>query len=343
MLDAQTLFPLVFVSVLLFDFTNGFHDTADMIATSIAAHTIRPSVAIFVVALFTFMGPIVAGTAVADTVGTFVEIGTAKNIIAESVVTGALLAAISFNLTTWFFGLPSSTSNSLAGGLAGAGLMGVGSEHINWGVEALTNGKLEGLMKVAAGLLVSPVFAFITGFIVLKLLLYIFRDFTIKVRPLFVLSQYAGIAWLGFTHGANDAQKGMAIVGMMLLAVGKTHSFEIPMWVILSCTSAITLGTILGGWSIIKTLGFKIYKIHIVDSVANIMSAALVNTLATLIGAPTSTTQVVTSSLLGNGAARNPRRTQWRVAGNIVGAWFLNIPTSMALGALYTYLVLKVL
>jgi PiT family inorganic phosphate transporter len=343
MLDTQTLFIFVFISVLLFDFTNGFHDTADMVATSIAAHTIRPSVAIFVVALFTFLGPIIAGVAVADTVGTFVDIKTVDKAVAQSVVIGALFAAISYNISTWYFGLPSSTSNSLAGGLVGAGLMGIGSSHINWGIEALLNGKLDGLMKVISGLFISPIFAFITGFIVLKLFLYLFKRLTIKVEPIFIFSQYFGIAWLGFTHGANDAQKGMAIIGMMLLAIGKTQVFEIPMWVILSCTSAITLGTIFGGWSIIKTLGFKIYKIRLLDSVANMFSAALVNSIATIIGAPTSTTQVVTSSLLGNGAARNPRRTQWNVANKIIKAWIFNIPISMALGSLYTYLLLKVL
>ncbi len=339
----HTLFIAVVITVLLYDFTNGFHDAADMIATAIASHEIRPSIAILLVGLFTFLGPFLVGLSVADTVGTFVDISKIEVKLAQSVVIAALLAAVSYNLLTWYFALPSSSSNSLAGGLVGAGLMVVGSNHIHWGIKALEDGKLEGLMKVVAGLLVSPFFAFLVGFIVLKFLLYAFRNFNVKIKPLFIASQYITISWLGFSHGANDAQKGMAIIGMMLLASGYTNSFEVPLWAILLCTSAITLGTIFGGWSIIKTLGFKIYKIRLIDSVANQISAAFTNTIATTIGAPTSTTQVVTSALLGNGSARNIKRVNWIVAKNIVLGWIFNIPTSILLGATYAYLLLKVL
>lgn len=337
------LFIGVVITVVLYDFTNGFHDAADMIATAIASHAIKPSIAIMIVSFFTFLGPLIAGLAVADTIGTFVDIKGIDTTLAQSVVIAALLAAVSYNLATWYFGLPSSSSNSLAGGLVGAGLIVVGKSHINWGVDALFNFHLEGLMKVVAGLLVSPFFAFLVGFLFLKFLLFIFRRFTIKIRPLFVITQYFSIAWLGFSHGANDAQKGMAIIGMMLLASGYTHSFFVPFWVVLLCTSAITLGTMLGGWNIIKTLGFEIYKIKLLDSVANQLSAALVNTLATSIGAPTSTTQVVTSALLGNGSARNIRRVNWKRASHIILGWILNIPTSIFLGALYATILVRIL
>ncbi len=339
----EILFIAVVITVFLYDFTNGFHDAADMIATAIASHEIRASFAIFLVSFFTFLGPLLAGLAVADTVGTFVDISFVSVKLAQSVVIAALLAAVSYNLFTWYLGLPSSSSNSLAGGLVGAGLMVVGKNHIHWGVDALMQGRLDGLMKVIAGLFISPFFAFIIGFLLLKLFLYIFRRFTIQIKPLFIFSQYITISWLGFSHGANDAQKGMAIIGMMLLASGYTQDFFIPFWAILLCTSAITLGTLFGGWNIIKTLGFKIYKIRLIDSVANQISAALTNTVATVIGAPTSTTQVVTSALLGNGTARNPRRVNWLVAKNIILGWFFNIPISMLLGALYAYILLKVL
>ncbi len=339
----QILFIVVVVAVVLYDFTNGLNDAADMVATAIASHAIRPSVAIGLVGFFTFLGPILVGLAVADTIGTFVEIKSVSIAFAQAIVIAALLAAISYNLTTWYFGLPSSSSNSLAGGLVGAGLVGVGSSHINWGISALMNGKLEGLMKVVSGLLLSPFFAFFIGFLVLKLLSWVFSRFTIKIRPLFVITQYFSVAWLGFSHGANDAQKGMAIVGMMLLASGYTQSFFVPLWTILLCTSAITLGTVFGGWNIIKTLGFSIYKIKLLDSVANQLSAALINTLATTIGAPTSTTQVVTSALLGNGTVRNPKRVNWSVAKEIVLGWVFNIPISMFLGAGYVYVLLRIL
>lgn len=333
------LLILVIVVVALYDFTNGFHDAADMVATAIASGAMKASVAIIIAGFFTFLGPLLMGLAVADTVGTFVDIEGTHIHLAQSLVIGALLAAISYNLITWKLGYPSSSSNSLAGGLVGAGLTLLGNQQINWGVEALLNGHLEGVVKVMAGLFVSPFLGLLIGFLLMKLILALFRNFTYRIRNLFVASQYFSVAWLGFSHGANDAQKGMAIIGMMLLASGQTQSFDVPLWAVLLCTSAITLGTFFGGWSIIKTLGFEIYRVRVVHSVANQVSASVVNTLATLIGAPTSTTQVVTASLIGNGAAEKPRHVNWLKAKGIVIGWFLNVPISMLLGAFYATLI----
>jgi PiT family inorganic phosphate transporter len=338
-----TLLVLTVVTVFAYDFTNGFHDAADMVATAIASRAMKSSVAIAIVSLFTFLGPITVGLAVADTVGTFIDISTASAHHAQALVIAALLAAISYNLGTWKLGLPSSSSNSLAGGLVGAGLFVVGASHINWGIQALEEGHLVGMMKVVTGLFASPFLGFIIGFVIMKLFFFLFRRFTIRIRPLFVISQYFSVAWLGFSHGANDAQKGMAIIGMMLLATGETQQFHIPLWVVLMCTTAITLGTMFGGWSIIKTLGFELYRIRVIHSVANQLGAALVNTLATVIGAPTSTTQVVTATLLGNGAAEKPSHVGWRRAGHIIAGWFLNVPVSMLLGAVYAYLLITLL
>lgn len=337
------LLILVVIFVALYDFTNGFHDAADMVATAIASRAMRAGVAIAIASFFTFLGPLLVGLAVANTVGTFVDLSHADIVTAQSVILAALLAAISYNLITWWLGYPSSSSNSLAGGLVGAGLISVGNQDIHWGVEALLSGHLEGVMKVIAGLFASPFLGFIIGFLIMKLFFVLFRRFTLKVRSLFVASQYFSVAWLGFSHGANDAQKGMAIIGMMLLATGETEHFSIPLWAILLCTSAITLGTVFGGWRIIKTLGFELYKIRIIHSVANQLSASLVNTLATAIGAPTSTTQVVTVTLLGNGAAEKPKHVNWRKAGAIISGWFLNVPISMALGASYTLILIQLL
>lgn len=333
------LLILVVVTVALYDFTNGFHDAADMVATAIASGAMKTSVAILIAGFFTFLGPLLMGLAVADTVGTFVDIEGVHVHLAQSLVIGALMAAITYNLITWKLGYPSSSSNSLAGGLVGAGLALLGNQNINWGVDTLINGHLEGVMKVVAGLFASPFLGLLIGFLLMKLFLNVFRNFTYRIRNLFVASQYFSVAWLGFSHGANDAQKGMAIIGMMLLASGQTQSFEVPFWAILLCTSAITLGTFFGGWRIIKTLGFEIYRIRVVHSVANQISASVVNTLATLIGAPTSTTQVVTATLIGNGAAEKPRHVNWLKAKGIVAGWFLNVPISMALGAIYAALI----
>jgi len=331
---------LVVAAVALYDFTNGFHDAADMVAAAIASKAMRPAVAIGIVSLFTLIAPFSVGLAVADTVGTFVEINQVSARVGESVVIAALLAAISYNLITWLFGYPSSSSNSLAGGLVGAGLYAVGTPHINWGTDALTRFELQGVMKVLAGLLVSPLFGFIIGFIIMKLFVAVLKHFTCRIRPLLVITQYFSVAWLGFSHGANDAQKGMAIIGMMLLASGTTQTFIIPDWAVLLCASSITLGTMFGGWRIIKTLGFGLYRLRTIHAVANQMGSALVNSIATGIGAPTSTTQVVTATLLGNGAAEKPLHVKWKTAAGIMAGWWLNIPVSMLLGSGYCYLYL---
>lgn len=343
-MDAVSL-PLIAVvlTVGAFDFTNGFNDAADMVATAIASRAMKPATAIGIVTGFTFVAPFTIGLAVADTIGTFVDLGPVSAVMGESVVIAALLAAITYNLATWMIGFPSSSSNSLAGGLAGAGLYAVGSSHIHWGVDAIQRGELQGLMKVFAGLLVSPLFGFLVGFLIMKLFFVLFGRFTVKINKLFIVSQYFSIAWLGFSHGANDAQKGMAIIGMMLLATGITQTFSIPAWTIVWCASAITLGTLFGGWRIIRTLGFGLFRVRVIHSVADQIGSALINTLATSIGAPTSTTQVVTTTLLGSGAARSPRHVRWKTAAGIVAGWWLNLPVSMLLGWLFclSYLALR--
>ena len=336
--------PLALVAVVfavaIYDFTNGFHDAADMVATAIASRAMQPAVAIGIVAVFTFLGPFTVGLAVADTVGTFVDVGSCSEQVGAAVVFAALLAAVSYNVVTWVVGYPSSSSNSLAGGLVGAGLYAIGSAHINWGFTALQHGELQGVVKVVAGLLVSPLFAFVVGYLTVKVFIRVFRRFTRQVGPIFVVSQYFSVAFLGFSHGANDAQKGMAIIGMMLLATGVTDVFTVPLWAVALCTCAITTGTVFGGWRIIKTLGFSLYRLRALHAVANQLGAALINSVATSVGAPTSTTQVVTATLLGNGAAEKPGHVKWVKAAGIVGGWWLNLPVSIALGWMYCYLYL---
>lgn len=322
----------VVLTVGIFDFTNGFHDAADMVATAIASRAMKPAVAIAIVSIFTFVAPLTVGLAVADTIGTFVDLGSASVIAGEGVVIAALLAAITYNLATWLLGFPSSSSNSLAGGLVGAGLYAVGADHINWGLGVLSSGTLEGVSKVLAGLLVSPLLGFVIGYLIMKFFFFVFRRFTVRIESLLKASQYVSVAWLGFSHGANDAQKGMAVIGMMLFTSNVTQDFHVPVWAVVWCASAISLGTVFGGWRIIKTLGFGLIKVKILQSVANQLSSALVNTVATSIGAPTSTTQVVTASLLGNGAAQNASRVRWKTAAGIVSSWWFNLPASMAMG-----------
>ena len=334
---------ITILSVTVFDFTNGFHDAADMIATAIASRAMTPTVAILIVTSFTFIAPFVAGLAVADTIGTFVDIKGVSILEAQSLIIAGMLAAITYNLITWKLGLPSSSSNSLVGGLVGAALYALGDSSVHWGVEALLNGNLEGVMKIIVGLFLSPFAGFVIGYFLMKFFMKLFSRLTFQSRKIFIFSQYISISWLGFSHGANDAQKGMGIIAMVLFASGYTTEFTVPIWAIILCTSAISFGTLFGGWSIIKTLGFGIIKVKLLHSFTNQIGSALINSIATAIGAPTSTTQVVTATLIGVGAGEKPKHVKWKVAGSIIGGWFVNIPLSMGVGALYCMLLLYIL
>jgi len=336
------LLILTILCVVIFDFTNGFHDAADMVATAIASRAMKPTVAILLVTSFTFIAPFVAGLAVADTVGGFVNMKGVSIIEAQSIILAGILAAITYNLITWYLGLPSSSSNSLIGGLVGAGLYGIGNNAINWGTQALVNGHLEGVMKIVTGLFVSPLAGFIIGFLLMKLFMKLFNRLTIQNRKFFIFSQYLSISWLGFSHGANDAQKGMAIIAMVLLASGYTHQFTVPDWVIILCATSITLGTMFGGWKIIKTLGYEIIKVQLLHSFTDQIGSAFINSIATTIGAPTSTTQVVTATLVGIGGAQKPKHVKWKVATSIVSGWFINVPVSIAVGAFYCMIFISI-
>jgi PiT family inorganic phosphate transporter len=342
-LEINLLFIIGIVLVVIYDFTNGFHDAADMVATAIASRTMTPGSAIFIVCLFTFLGPLLGGLAVANTIGEFVDISGVNPLQAQNIVLAAILAAISYNLITWKLGLPSSSSNSLTSGLIGATMYSLGSAHINWGFSALSEGTLEGFTKILIGLLFSPLAGFIVGYFIMKILLRILKRFTSYSKSLFLIVQYMTVSWLAFSHGTNDSQKGMGIIGMFLLANNVYPTFTVPLWVILLCASSITLGTLFGGWSIIKTVGFDIYKVKLIHSVADQVSAASVILGSSLIGAPTSTTQVVTTSLMGVGAAERPKHVNWTVASSIVKGWVFNIPISFLLGGLYCFLLTKLM
>lgn len=336
------LLIITIISVLLFDFTNGFHDAADMIATAIASRAMTPTLAIILVTLFTFIAPFLVGLAVADTIGNFIDIKGVEIITSQSIILAGVLSAITYNLITWKLALPSSSSNSLVGGLVGAGLFGIGNSSINWGIESLVNGNLEGVMKIVAGLFISPMLGFVIGFLLMRFFMKFFSRLTIKNRKFFIFSQYLSISWLGFSHGANDAQKGMAIIAMILLASGVTNEFTVPVWVIILCATSISVGTMFGGWSIIKTLGFGIIKVKTLHSFTDQIGSAFINTVATSIGAPTSTTQVVTATLLGIGGAEKPRHVKWKTAFSIITSWGVNIPISMGIGAFYCMLFLSI-
>ncbi|MGH1463584.1 MAG: inorganic phosphate transporter [Neptuniibacter sp.] len=312
--------------VVLFDFTNGFHDASNMVASVIASRAMTPAQSVLIVGLFTFLGPLLGGTAVANTIGKFVELGDLPSELSLTVVICGLFAATFWNLLTWWRGLPSSSSHALVGGLVGAVVISVGPEHVLWGFSQIRHGHLTGVTKVLLALFLSPLAGFWVGFILQRLLLFLFRAASPLINREFRGAQWISTAGLAFAHGANDAQKSMGILTLCLVLSGEISEFVVPFWVVLLCASAITLGTILGGWRIVRTLAFAIYKIRPLHALNSQISSGAVVFMASLIGAPVSTTHVVSSSIMGIGASERPRAVRWKKAKDIAVTWLLTIP-----------------
>jgi len=328
------------VLLVMFDFTNGFHDTANMIGAVVACQAMTPAQAILLVSVFTFLGPVLGGTAVADTVGGFVTLGDLPAHSAVAVLLSGTIGAILVNLVTWWRGLPSSSSHALVGGLSGAVLMSSGADHIVWGwQELIEDGRWTGLSMILATLILSPLLGFTIGWILHRFMRVVLRRAHPGInRPLRRL-QWLGAAWLAFSHGTNDAQKTMAVITLLLVVSGALPDFAVPFWVILLCASAITLGTAAGGWRIIRTVGFGIYRLRPLHAFDSQLAAATVISLAAAIGGPVSTTHVVSSTIMGIGAAERPRAVRWGKAAEIFFTWFVTMPAAALLAGL-TYLVL---
>ena len=322
--------------IVLFDYSNGFHDTANMIATVIATHAMTPVQAILLVACFTFLGPLIAGTAVANTVGQFVLLDDLPAQGGIHIVLSGVIGAVGWNLLTWWRGLPSSSSHALVGGLTGAVLISAGADHVVWGWQALVlEGRWSGLTKIIAALLLSPVAGLLIGYLLQKLagllLLWARPGINRTLRRL----QWLTAAWLAFSHGANDAQKSMGVITLVLLLGGSLEEFAVPDWVIFLCASAITLGTALGGWRIVRTVGFGIYKLRPLHALDAQLASALVISAAAAVGGPVSTTHVVSSSIMGVGSAERPKSVRWGKVAEIIFTWFVTLPVAGLLAALF--------
>lgn len=320
-------FLIIFVATaLLFDFLNGFHDSANTVATMISSRAMGPPAALALNAVANFVGPFLFGVAVATTIGHEV---IAEEAATMTVVLSALGGAIVWNLLTWLLGIPSSSSHALVGGLIGAAATAYGFEAI----------LLPGLTKILLTMLISPIVGMLSGYLLMKLTLFLARGATPRINVFFKRAQMVTATALALSHGTNDAQKTMGIITMGLLAGGALSRFIIPIWVIAACASAIALGTALGGWRIIRTLGGKFYKVRPVHSFASQIASAGVILGAALIGGPVSTTHVVSTAILGVGAAERVSKVRWGVVGQIVVAWLLTIPASALLAAA-SYLVI---
>lgn len=321
--------------LLLFDFTNGFHDTANMVASVVACRALTPAQAILVVSVFTFLGPLLGGTAVADTVGGFVALDDLPPARALGVLLSASAGAIGINLVTWWRGLPSSSSHALVGGLCGAVLVSAGADHVVWGWrQLLAQGHWTGLTKIVATLLLSPLLGAGLGWLLHRSMRLLLRRARPGVSTWLRRSQWFGAAWLAFSHGANDAQKTMAVITLVLVISGQLPEFSVPFWVILACACAITLGTASGGWRIIRTVGFGIYRLRTLHAFDSQLASAAVISAAAAFGGPVSTTHVVSSSIMGVGASERPRAVRWGKALEILFTWFVTLPAAGLLAAI---------
>lgn len=312
---------LIVAIALVFDFINGFHDTANAIATSVATRVLSPGVAVLMAGVLNVVGAL-TGTAVATTVG--------KGIVApenttQLLVIAALLAAITWDLITWRFGIPSSSSHALIFSIVGAGIASAGLQAIEFG----------GLTKTFQGLAISPVLGFVGAFLVMILLLWLFaRARPRLVSTIFGRLQILSAAWMAFSHGSNDAQKTMGVITMALASYlgWSGGQWQVPLWVILASSISMGLGTSIGGWRIVQTVGLKVVELRPINGFAAETAAAATIELASRLGIPVSTTHVISSAILGVGATKRVSSVHWGVAGRIVLAWIVTIPACVVLG-----------
>jgi PiT family inorganic phosphate transporter len=321
MLESTLLLAAVILFALTFDFVNGFHDAANAIATTVSTRALSPYQAIFLARTLNFVGAL-AGTAVAYTIG--------KGVVAIQpgqeglvVLTAALIGAIGWDLITWYFGLPSSSTHALIGGLLGAGISAGGLGVL----------VLKGLKKVFLAMIISPVAGFLGGLLFIVIIFWLFRKGAPeKTNRFFKGAQILSAAWMSFSHGLNDAQNAMGMITIGLVAYGLLPKFQVPLWVKMASAVAMGIGTSIGGWKIIKTMGMKVTKLQPVHGFAAETSAGLVIYIMSLFGAPISTTHVISTSIMGVGASSKFSAVRWGIVRNIVWAWILTIPGAAFIG-----------
>jgi inorganic phosphate transporter, PiT family len=304
-----------------FDYLNGFHDSSNIVATIIFSRALSPRLTLLLVAVAEFCGPFLFGVAVAKTVG---EGLVSPSLVNMAVVLAALSSAILWNLVTWLWGIPSSSSHALVGGI-------IGSVAVAAGWQAI---QLAGVIKVLTALLVSPILGLALGFIFTKLIFFLAQRASMRINWFFKRAQVITGVALALSHGANDAQKTMGVITLGLVASGALPQFEVPWWVIALSAGAISLGTASGGWRLIRTLGSRFYRIRPVHGFSTQVTAAAIILGAAMVGGPVSTTQVVSSAIMGVGSAERVNKVRWGVAGEILTAWLLTIPVNGLLSAL---------
>jgi PiT family inorganic phosphate transporter len=305
---------------LIFDFLNGVHDSSNIVATMIASRAMGPRRALAIAALAEFAGPFLFGVAVAETIGSGI---VDEDAVTVPVLIAAVGAAIVWNLLTWFLGIPSSASHALVGGLAGATVAAAGFDALKWG----------GLSKVLLSLFIAPPLGLLAGFCLMKAILFLGRGASPRINVFFKRGQWVTAIGLALSHGTNDAQKTMGLITLGLVVSGVLPEFRVPPWAIALSAGALALGTLLGGWRLIRTLGARFYTIRPVHGFTAQAASASVILGASLLGGPVSTSQVVSSSIVGAGSAERLSKVRWGVARQIGAAWLLTIPISTVLAA----------
>ncbi len=315
-----------------FAVTNGLHDAANAIAALVATRAATPKQAIVLATVFNLLGPLLLGAAVANTIGGIVTVNPSA---ANRVIATGLASAVIWNMGAWALGLPSSSGQALVGGLVGAALAQGGAAAVNWG--GVHDGHPSGVVGSVVALAISPPLGALAALGVMRLCRRSARRMTVHWRSPVRAGQWATAAALAFGHGANDAQKSVGVVAALLLADGKISSLAAPTWVVVMCSAALTLGTALGGWKIIRTVGRRIYRIGPLEGLASTGASAAVIFGASVLGAPTSTSQVVASSVIGVGGGRRRwHHVRWEVVRRMGTAWLITLPAT-AIGAALLY------
>jgi PiT family inorganic phosphate transporter len=313
---------IVIVLAVVFDYINGFHDTANAIATSVATRALSPRIAVTMAAAFNFIGAF-AGTAVAKSIASGILV---EGVATQAIVAAALIGAIAWNLITWWYGIPSSSSHAIIGGLIGAGLIAAGTGALD----------TEGIWsKVIVPMVTSPVIGFLVGLFLMVALIWIF--FRVRRKPLqtgFRRLQVLSAGYMAFAHGSNDAQKTMGIITLALLSAGVVETTDVPGWVIFVSATALSLGTAVGGWRVMKTMGHRVVELEPVHGFAAETTAATVLVGTASLGMPVSTTHVISSAIMGVGTSKGLKGVRWGVARGILLAWVITIPMAALVGAL---------
>lgn len=324
---------LVISIALIFAFVNGLHDGCNVFATAVASRSVKPLTALILSAISEFVIPIFAGTAVASTISKVLQqevVLEAEANYAMMVFFTALLGAIIWNLITWIFGLPSSSSHALIGGLVGAGIIAYGFDVVKWTI--LVN-------KILLMLLVTPIIGFIVGWIAIKITKWILHNASSKVNFFLKKAHYLSITILAGSHSIADSQKTMGIIAVLLIAGGQSESFYIPLWVKIASSGALALGLLFGGWRILHTVGNKIFKMEPMHSIDAQFASASVIFISSMLGGAVSTSQIISSTIAGVGAGERHNAVNWNVVKNIVYSWLLTIPASASVSMLIFILV----